>query len=325
MIGASLGIDHLLYCMEESILKTVGAGSLSPQRMKLSSRSREHLRAVLFLFPTWILLLIFFFGPIFLTFYFAFTNMTLTGAASQDVHFIGIDNFLGIIADPSFAIVLFNTLVFLVFSAIIGQQALGLLLALLMNNRNKSFRRVIGTIVLIGWVTPEIVVAFTFFAFLNDQGTLNTILGVFGIEPIKWLYQYPMTSVIIANIWHGTAFSMLVFQAALSGVPPELEEAAMIDGASVWQRLWRITLPIIKGSIVTNMVLVSLQTLGVFTLIYALTGGGPGIKTETLPIFMYHQAFVNFQLGYGTAISLVLLLIGMIVSVGYIRLLKVKI
>jgi multiple sugar transport system permease protein len=326
VIDAGLaGIDHLLYCMEESILKTVGVGSLSPQRMKLGSRSREHLRAVLFLFPTWILLLIFFFGPIFLTFYFAFTNMTLTGAASKDIHFIGIDNFLGIIADPSFSIVLLNTLVFLVLSAIIGQQALGLILALLMNNRNKSFRRLIGTIVLIGWVTPEIVVAFTFFAFLNDQGTLNTILGVFGIEPIKWLYQYPMASVIIANVWHGTAFSMLVFQAALSGVPPELEEAAMIDGANVWQRLWRITLPIIKGSIVTNMVLVSLQTLGVFTLIYALTGGGPGIQTETLPIFMYHQAFINFQLGYGTAISLVLLLIGMIVSVGYIRLLKVKI
>jgi multiple sugar transport system permease protein len=326
VIDAGLSVSIINSTVRRSlILKTVGAGSLSPQRMKLSSRTRDHLRAVLFLIPTWILLLIFFFGPIFLTFYFAFTNMTLTGAAAQDIHFIGIANFSGIIADPSFSVVLFNTLVFLVFSAIIGQQALGLILALLMNNRNKSFRRVIGTIVLIGWVTPEIVVAFTFFAFLNDQGTLNTILGVIGIQPIKWLYQYPMISVIIANVWHGTAFSMLVFQAALSGVPPELEEAAMIDGASVWQRLWRITLPIIKGSIVTNMVLVSLQTLGVFTLIYALTGGGPGIQTETLPIFMYHQAFVNFQLGYGTAISLVLLLIGMIVSVSYIRLLKVKI
>jgi multiple sugar transport system permease protein len=215
--------------------------------------------------------------------------------------------------------------VFLVFSAIIGQQALGLTLALLMNNRSRTFRRIIGTLVLTGWVTPEIVVAFIFFAFFSDNGTLNTMLGAVGIEPVKWLYQYPMTSVVIANIWHGTAFSMLVFQAALGGVPKEVEEAAMIDGANAWQRLWRITLPMIKGSIVTNMVLITLQTLGLFTLIYALTGGGPGVQTETLPIFMYHQAFVSFQLGYGTAISLILLLIGMIVSIAYIRLMKVKI
>ncbi|OXM82324.1 amino acid ABC transporter permease [Paenibacillus rigui] len=251
--------------------------------------------------------------------------MTLTGAASEDVLFIGLDNFVSFFADPSFMTVILNTLIFLVLSAIIGQQALGLLIALLMNKRDKNFRRLIGTLVLIGWVTPEIVVAFTFFAFFSDQGTMNAMLAAVHLEPLKWLYQYPMTSVVIANIWHGTAFSMLVFQAALSGVPQELEEAAMIDGATVWQRLWRIIMPIIKGSIMTNMVLVSLQTLGVFTLIYALTGGGPGVKTETLPIFMYHQAFVNFQLGYGTAISLILLLIGMLISIAYIRLLKVKI
>lgn len=306
-------------------METIKIDSIPLQRKKLNTHTRDNLRAILFLLPTWVLLLIFFFGPIVLTFYFAFTNMTLTGAASQDIHFIGMANFSGILADPSFVPVVINTLVFLVFSAIIGQQALGLILALLMNNRSKSFRRVIGTIVLTGWVTPEIVVAFTFFAFFSDQGTMNAILVFFGIEPIKWLYQYPMASVVIANVWHGTAFSMLVFQAALSGVPSDLEEAAKIDGASSWQRLWKITIPLIKDSIVTNMVLISLQTLGVFTLIYALTGGGPGIQTETLPIFMYHQAFVNFQLGYGTAISLILLLIGMVVSIAYIRLLKVKI
>lgn len=81
----------------------------------------------------------------------------------------------------------------------------------------------------------------------------------------------------------------------------------------------------IKGTIVTNMVLITLQTLGLFTLIFSLTGGGPGNLTETLPIYMYHQAFANYQLGYGTAISLILLLIGIIASIGYIRLLKVQI
>lgn len=159
---------------------------------------------------------------------------------------------------------------------------------------------------------------------LNDTGTVNTFLQSANITPIAWLYTFPMVSVIIANIWHGTAFSMMVFQAALGDVPREVEESAMIDGANAWQRLTRITLPMIVSSVTTNMVLVTLQTLGSFTLIYALTGGGPGLATETLPIYMYHQAFVNYQLGYGTAISLMLLLIGIIASLIYMRMLKVK-
>jgi len=283
-----------------------------------------HLRAILFLLPSWILLLVFFFGPVILTFYFAFTNMSLTGSSSLDIQFVGFSNFVTMFSDPTFRISVLNTLVFLVFSAIIGQQVLGFILALLMKERPRWVRRVIGTVVLAGWVTPEIVVAFIWFAFFNDQGTANVLLQSAGFKPIAWLYQFPMVSVVIANIWHGTAFSMLVFQAALDDIPKEVEEAAKIDGASAWHRLWRITLPIIRGSVVTNMILITLQTLGLFTLIYTLTGGGPGLSTETLPIFMYHQAFVNYQLGYGTAISLVLLLIGIIASFVYIRLMRVN-
>src|SRR5699024_4925348 len=144
-----------------------------------------------------------------------------------------------------------------------------------------------------------------------------------GMEPVAWLLNFPMVSVIFVNIWHGAAFSMLMYQAALDDVPKEVEESAKIDGANAWQRLWRITLPIIKGAAVTNMVLVTLQTLGVFTLIYALTGGGPGERSTTLPIFMYNEAFVNYQIGYGTAISIVLLLIGIVLSLIYIRFLKI--
>jgi multiple sugar transport system permease protein len=283
------------------------------------------IRSIFFLLPSWILLMIFFVGPVLLTFYFAFTNMALTGAASKNIEFVGFENFVQMFSDPSFRTSVIKTIIFLIFSAVIGQQILGLLIALLMKEKNRTFRRVVGILVLAGWVTPEIVVAFTFYAFLGQDGTLNSILGFFGFGSIAWLYTFPMVSVIIANIWHGTAFSMLVFQAALGNVPKSVEEAATIDGATPLQKLWRVIIPMIKGSIVTNMVLVTLQTLGVFTLIYALTGGGPGLKTQTLPIFMYNQAFVNYQIGYGTAISIVLLGIGIIASLLYIRLLKVDV
>ncbi|MBV6713423.1 carbohydrate ABC transporter permease [Paenibacillus chitinolyticus] len=272
-----------------------------------------------FLLPSIAIMLVFFIYPILLTFYYSFTNLALTGEAAKELKFTGFDNYLRMFQDPTVRISIWNTLVFLIGSAVIGQQVLGFLIALLMKHKNKHFRRVIGTIVLAGWVTPEIVCALCLYSFFGDEGTLNAILAFFGIPVVTWLYTVPMITIILANIWHGTAFSMLVFQAALDDVPAEIEEAAVVDGASRWQILTRIILPLIKGTLTTNMMLVTLQTLGVFGLIYAMTGGGPGTSTTTLPIFMYNQAFVNYQLGYGTAISLLLLLLGIILSLFYIR------
>lgn len=291
-------------------------------RKSKSLNGNVALRTILFGLPSIVLLLLFVLGPIVMTFYFSFTNLSLTGAAASNTQFIGFDNFIRMFKDPSFKTSVINTIIFLIASAVIGQQVVGFVVAFLMKQKARPFRRTIGILVLAGWITPEIVVAFIWFAFLSDQGTLNIVLGSIGIKPIAWLLEFPLVSVIFVNIWHGAAFSMLMYQAALDDVPEEVEEASRIDGANAWQRLWRITLPIIKGSAVTNMVLVTLQTLGVFTLIYALTGGGPGEKTTTLPVFMYDQAFVNYQLGYGTAISLILLLIGIILSLMYIRFLK---
>jgi multiple sugar transport system permease protein len=267
-------------------------------------------------------MLVFFIYPILLTFYYSFTNLALTGESAKELKFVGLDNYVHMLADPSVRVSIWNTLVFLIGSAVVGQQVLGFIIALLMKRKNKTYRRLIGTVVLAGWVTPEIVCALCLYSFFGDEGTLNAILGIFGISAVTWLYTVPMLTIILANIWHGTAFSMLVFQAALDDVPKEIEEAALVDGASRWKILTTIILPYIKGTITTNMMLVTLQTLGVFGLIYAMTGGGPGTATTTLPIFMYNQAFINYQLGYGTAISMLLLIMGIVLSLFYIRSLK---
>ncbi|MBT2291232.1 sugar ABC transporter permease [Paenibacillus albidus] len=286
---------------------------------------RKSQGAFLFLTPSVLLLLMFFIVPIILTICFAFTNMALTGSAAQNLQFVGFKNFTNMFQDPDFRISVLRTLVFLIFSAVIGQVVMGFILALLMKEKNVTFRRIIGIIIIAGWVTPEIVVAFCMVAFFSDNGSLNQIIGWFGVSPIAWLFSFPMVSVIIANIWHGTAFSMMVYQSALDEIPKDIEEAATIDGAGSFKTLRYITIPMVKGSIVTNMMLVTLQTLGVFTLIYTMTGGGPGTATQTLPVFMYNQAFVNYQFGYGTAISLVLLLIGIVASLFYMRSMKVKV
>ncbi|MFD1178251.1 carbohydrate ABC transporter permease [Paenibacillus puldeungensis] len=291
----------------------------------MKNQKGRGLQILLFLLPTILLLLIFFIIPILMTFGFAFTNMSLTGEAAKSLEFVGFQNFTNMFQDPDFRISVYRTLVFLILSAVIGQVVLGFLIALLMKEKNVTFRRVIGIIVIAGWVTPEIVVAFCMIAFFGDMGSLNSILEAIGLKSVSWLYTFPMTCVVIANIWHGTAFSMMVYQSALDDIPKSVEEAATIDGARPFQVIRYVTLPMVKGSIVTNMMLVTLQTLGVFTLIYTMTGGGPGNSTQTLPIFMYNQAFVNYQFGYGTAISLVLLFIGIVASLLYMRSMKVKV
>jgi multiple sugar transport system permease protein len=133
-----------------------------------------------------------------------------------------------------------------------------------------------------------------------------------------------MLAVILANVWRGTAFSMMVYQAALSDIPPELTEAAEVDGASALQRLRFVSLPLIRRAILSNLMLITLQTLAVFGLIFVMTAGGPADKSATTPVYMYEQAFKFYQLGYGTAMALVLLLVGAIFSIGYLRLLRAE-
>jgi multiple sugar transport system permease protein len=133
------------------------------------------------------------------------------------------------------------------------------------------------------------------------------------------LYAAPIIAVSLANIWRGTAFSMLVYSAALSEIPKEIEESAEMDGAGGWRRLAFVTLPMITRAIMTNLMLITLQTLSVFGLIFAMTRGGPGTKSQTLPLYMYEQAFSFSQIGYGTAIALVMLAIGAIFSLIYLR------
>jgi multiple sugar transport system permease protein len=286
------------------------------------ARHRGQLGRLLPMLPAVLLLALFFAGPILWCFYSAFTNAALTGAAASNAQFVGLANFRQLFADPQTLNAIWLTVVFVLGSAIFGQNLLGLLLALLMKGRNRFMRSIVGTIVVAAWVLPEIVGAFVWYAFLNPQGTLNAILGAVGLPDQDWSYSLPILAVILANVWRGTAFSMLVYSAALSDVPPELSEAAAIDGASGWKQLWYVTLPLIRRSIATNLMLITLQTLAVFTLIFVMTGGGPGTKSQTLPLLMYQQAFKFSQIGLGTAIALILLCVGGLFSVFYIRMLR---
>ena len=281
------------------------------------------MRKSVLLLPAVAVLLCFFIVPIVLTVYYSFTNMALSGSNARNLKFIGLENYQRMLTDPSTITAIRNTLVFLA-GSLAGQTILGFAIAYFMKQKTRAFRSVVGPCFLVGWVMPEIVVALCFMAFFKENGTLNVLLGAVGIKGIAWLYEHPMLSVIIANVWHGTAFSMLNFQSALDNVSGEIEEAARVDGANRLQVLIRIIVPCIKDSIATNVMLNTLSTLGVYGLIYAMTGGGPANKTTTLPIYMYNQGLKGLQLGFGTAIGMLILLVGIICSLIYARILKSK-
>jgi multiple sugar transport system permease protein len=281
--------------------------------------SGPRLRRFAPLVPALVLLLLFFAGPMLWSVYTAFTDTALTGSSS--VNFVGLENFTRLVHDPSFVHSLVLTLVFVVGSAVIGQNTLGLLIALLLRGRSRWSRSIVNGLVVSAWAIPETVAGFCWYAFLYRTGTLNGLLSHLGIQQ-NWLYTTPMLAVILANVWRGTAFSMLVYSAALSDVPPDLIEAAAMDGASAWQRLRRVTLPLIRRAIVSNLMLITLQTLATFGLIFVMTGGGPGTASQTTPLYMYEQSFKFYQLGYGTAMALVLLVIGALFSAIYLRLIR---
>jgi multiple sugar transport system permease protein len=280
----------------------------------ISPNRRGHLGRWLPLTPAAVLLGIFVAGPVLWCVYAAFTDTALTGVAARHPEFVGFRNIERAITSRDVGASVRSTVVFVVGSAVIGQNGLGMLLAAGTQHRVRLVRQTVGVTVISAWVLPEIVAALAIYGFLNDRGPINQLLRLIGAGTQHWLYTAPMMVVIMANVWRGTAFSMLVYQAALAEVPDELIEAAQIDGAGPARRFRHVVLPLLRRTIAANLVLVTLQNIGIFTLIFVLTGGGPGNKTQTLPLLTYDQAFKYGQIGYGTAIALVLLLLGAVFS-----------
>ncbi|TPQ23124.1 carbohydrate ABC transporter permease [Streptomyces sporangiiformans] len=304
------------------VVKTPPGPTAPPPAPKTRTARRALVRA-LPVSPAVVLLVLFLAGPIAYCAYIAFTDLQLTGQAESS--FVGFDNFREAFQDDAFLNAVWLTLVFTVLSSLIGQNTLGLALAALMQRASKPVRTLTGGIVITAWVLPEVVAGFLLYAFFRREGTLNAVLDWLHLPSQNWLYTLPILAVSFANVWRGTAFSMLVYSAALNEIPQEITEAAEVDGAGGWRRMWHITLPMIRRSIGTNLMLNTLQTLSVFGLIWVMTRGGPGTRSQTLPLFMYEQAFQKSMIGYGTAVALLLLVVGSLFSLVYMRLLRTEV
>lgn len=270
-----------------------------------------------FMAPGMALIGLFLILPALWTIYLGLTDYRLTGLSAADPSFVGLDNYSAILRDPEFWRSLRLTLVFVVLSGVLGQTLLGFSIAWSLRNLPGWAKTVIETLVLAAWVIPTSVGSFLWLALLDRRdGTLNNLLGTPGMA---WLIEYPMLSIIIFNIWVGTAFSMLLFSSALGAVPPSQLESARMCGATAWEQLRDVVIPNIRGHILTNTLLITLWTFNTFTP-YLLTAGGPNGESEILPVYIYGTAIPGGQLGVGAAISLIMLLINLVIALGYMRL-----
>ncbi|MEU8146618.1 sugar ABC transporter permease [Nonomuraea sp. NPDC048901] len=276
-------------------------------------------RAAGFILPALVLIAVFLVFPALWTIYLGLTDYRLTGLAAADPQVVGLDNYITTLTDPRFLSSLWLTVVYVGGSAVLGQAGLGFTLAWLLRTRRGPLRRAVEGVVLLSWILPSTVVGFLWFALLDrDDGTLNALLRTPGLG---WLLDYPLPSIIVFNIWRGTAFSMMLYAAALENVPPSHLETARLAGASVPQQLRDVVFPLIRRHVLTNLLLISLWTFNDFTP-FVLTGGGPEGRSEILPVYVYNIALKGGELGVGAAVSFLILLINLVFALAYLRLLR---
>ena len=262
--------------------------------------------------------------PLANTLWLAFTDAQLTGQGYSG-GWNGIDNFLYIWGDRKFRAALGATVYFSAVSVGI-EVVLGVLVALLLNQEFKG-RTLVRVLLIVPWALPTIVNAMMWRLIYNpDFGALNALLVQLGLmeDYRSWLGdpKTAMNMIIVADVWKNYPLIALIVLGALQTIPKDLYEAAALDGAGVWTRFWRITLPGIMGALSVALVLRSIEAFKVFDIIYVMTRGGPADKTKTASFFVYQESFSFLRAGSGAAYALaVTAIIGVLIAL-YITMLR---
>jgi len=237
--------------------------------------------------------------------------------------FVGLDNYVTIFSSPDFWQSLRVTLVFTVFSVVLT-VGLGFGLALLAN-RSRGLVPTFRTLAVVPWVTSYVVVYLIFKWILNyDDGLINVVLASSGLRKVGWLLDptLAMGSLIVVDTWRNAPYAMILLLAGLQTIPDEIYEAAAADGASPWGAFWSMTLPLMKLPLAIVLVLLTIVNFNTLVAMLVLTGGGPGRSTEPLSLLMYNQAFSYFRMGPAASIAMFIFALNLVLSLGYVRLLR---
>ena len=290
-------------------------------RIRSPRRVQDHLTIFLFLLPAFVLFLLFIIYPIFRAVYFSFFNWNGLGLATV---FVGLDNFKQILTDQVFMKAVWNCILIVILSLAI-QLPLALMLAIMVG-RDLPGRVFFRAIFFMPYVLSEVITGIIWMGLLSpdpERGLINALLVLIpGVQPQNFLgdMNQVLACVFIVLSWKYFGLHMLLYMAGLQNIPKEIEEAAMIDGANRWQAVRNVTIPLLGSTIRTTILLSVLGSLTQFNLIWIMTRGGPVNSSEVMATYMYRYAFIRFQLGYGSAVALVMLAICLVFSVAYLRL-----
>lgn len=278
---------------------------------------QQHATKILLLLPALIIILLLTVYPLVSVAYISFFYYDYIGGTKQ---FVGIDNYTRLANDLFFLVSIRNTVVFSLL-ATLSQVVLGLLLAILFN-REFLGRRLIIPLMIFPMLLSTMVVSAIWRAWFHfDYGFLNNLLRALGLSGVRWLFDpdIALYSIVLVDLWQWTPMVLLILLAGLQSIPRENYEAAQLDGASGLQAFRYITLPLLQGHIFLAALLRTVDSFRLFDKVHALTGGGPGIATETIATYIYREGFRFFNLGQASAASMVMLALACGLSAVYIR------
>jgi len=287
--------------------------------------SRKTLGYLLIL-PSAVIIMVVLVYPLLYSGYLSFFE-TFVGPGTLILTPVGLKNYIETIKNPQWWWAFGRTAYFVLYDILVG-MSLGLGIALLLNKEFR-LRGIARALVLFPYVLPSIVKALMWkWIYNSDYGFLNGLLFQLGLikDYIPWLSSPTLAihMVILANIWEGTPFAIIMYLAALQTIPKELYEASEVDGATSWQMFTKITFPLIKPMTFILIVIKTVATFKIFDLVYALTAGGPGGSTQVVGYLMYSTVFDSLQFGKGAAMSYILLAIILVLVFIYSRLFQME-
>lgn len=280
---------------------------------------KEALGAFLYILPSLVLISVFLIIPIFMDLFFSFTRYNII----QDPVWIGLENYRTMFSDPYVRASLKNTLVF-TFITVPVQCFISLALAaLIAYSCNNSFGDFVKSALFIPVIASAILIGNLFSMFLSSTGILNSFIKSLGGSGINFLgsKNLSLLSVAFVSIWKNIGYFLVIFYAGIIDIPRELYEAAIVDGAGPVRSFFSITIPILRPVTYLVVTLGTIWSFQVFDLVYTMTGGGPGLSTQTLVLTIYNNAFKANNMGYASTISLLMFVIVLLISLLQRRLL----
>jgi ABC-type sugar transport system permease subunit len=284
---------------------TIRAVPRAGRATQISRTWRQSQAAYLLLAPFLILFVLILAYPLLASIYLSFFDATL----NQPPVFVGVQNFVRLFTDLEFLTALRNTAYFTVF-VVIGETVLPLFMAIAMNERF-PFRTVIRTAYFLPVVTSWTVVSLIWSMLFAQQGLANSFIQLFGM-PSQPFFSDPtqaMWIIIAVSIWRNLGYYMVIYLAALQGVPQELYEAASMDGATKWRQIWHVAIPALRPVIYFVITITIIRSMQLFEQPFIMTNGGPLNATLSIVQLLYRHAFVNLEFGYGSAMATFLLVV----------------